>query len=533
MSVAMNIVIEQGADYTNTITVTDDTGAAKDLTNFAFAAMMRKSYSSTHAYLFDVSSPTPTLGTIKFGVTAANSGTFPAGRYVYDIYMYSPDASPVATRVVEGDVTVTPMVVGPGGLSQGVITSFGATGATGATGINGNTGAPGPAGGNTGATGLTGATGPSGATAGNTGATGATGIGITGATGATGPVGPTGPGGSGTGGGGPGNTGATGATGVGIAGATGATGVAGATGATGGGGATGATGGGGSLPFTANANDDIILNIGGRAAIKMDGANNIQIWGYNGPSTGSALKFYTDGSATPVGAWDFSGATVTGLPIGATGSTGATGATGVGLVGPTGATGGGGGFSPPVSIPNDQVVFNNAHGDYVFYVDTSGNPYIQGWKVSNHSAQSSINFDPNGLMSLNGDVAFKSGQMDFTNATAVILPPNTPGLNKDFAIPLSVSNITYLDVFAHGKFSCQPFENTDIRLNNKGGLNGGDTVVIFIRNGGNVAITFAAGDFLFPTGVTYVPANGAEDALIGVYGSWDAKLHIHTITHFA
>lgn len=147
MSVAMNIVVEQGADYSNTITVTDDAGAPLDLTNYTFQAMMRRSFGSTSAYIIDVSSPTPASGTILFGVTSAVSGTWPAGRYVYDIYMYSPAATPIATRVVEGIVTVTPGVVGPGGLSQGIITGYGPTGPTGPTStVPGPTGATGPIG---------------------------------------------------------------------------------------------------------------------------------------------------------------------------------------------------------------------------------------------------------------------------------------------------------------------------------------------------------------------------------------------------
>ena len=61
MAVISNIFIDAGADFTTTVTVTDSTGSALNLTGYTHAAQIRKSYDSTSA-------------TVAFTTTTTNAG---------------------------------------------------------------------------------------------------------------------------------------------------------------------------------------------------------------------------------------------------------------------------------------------------------------------------------------------------------------------------------------------------------------------------------------------------------------------------
>jgi Tfp pilus assembly protein PilV len=49
MAVISNIFIDSGADSTTTVTVTDSTGSAVNLSGYSHAAQIRKSYDSSSA----------------------------------------------------------------------------------------------------------------------------------------------------------------------------------------------------------------------------------------------------------------------------------------------------------------------------------------------------------------------------------------------------------------------------------------------------------------------------------------------------
>lgn len=112
MSVELNLVIEQGTDFTNIITVADDDGVVKDLTDYTFEGAIRRTYSSSTSYPLTVEANVdPTDGKINMSMPAAETAELRAPRrYVYDVYMIGPDPDNVRTRVVEGIVTVTPSV---------------------------------------------------------------------------------------------------------------------------------------------------------------------------------------------------------------------------------------------------------------------------------------------------------------------------------------------------------------------------------------------------------------------------------------
>lgn len=107
MGTKLNLLIDQGASFETTLTLTDDNGDVVNLTNYTGAGQFRKHYTSSSYTSFDV-----TLGgangTITLALTANSTANVTAGRYVYDVEVT--DNSGVITRLFEGIVTITPQV---------------------------------------------------------------------------------------------------------------------------------------------------------------------------------------------------------------------------------------------------------------------------------------------------------------------------------------------------------------------------------------------------------------------------------------
>jgi hypothetical protein len=109
MSVKANIVIDQGADFSSTITVTDAAGDAVDLTGYTGSGQIRKHYTSNTATNFSVSFGSPrTSGTITLALSRDVTSAIESGRYVYDVEITS--SANTRSRLVEGIATVTPEV---------------------------------------------------------------------------------------------------------------------------------------------------------------------------------------------------------------------------------------------------------------------------------------------------------------------------------------------------------------------------------------------------------------------------------------
>jgi hypothetical protein len=105
MAVYSNIVIDQGADYSASIDVTDSDGDNINLTGYAAAGQIRKSYLSTTAVNFAVSVGD---GVLNISLTNTQTNAMKAGRYVYDIEITSSGGT--KTRVLEGQLEITPGV---------------------------------------------------------------------------------------------------------------------------------------------------------------------------------------------------------------------------------------------------------------------------------------------------------------------------------------------------------------------------------------------------------------------------------------
>jgi hypothetical protein len=108
--------IDQGADVAIEIHLVDPvTNLPKVLTGYDVNAKMKKSYNSDSADTVDfnaiVASP-DTDGIITLSLTNAQTDALKAGRYVYDVEIFSTDSAgdTIIERVLEGRIQVTPSV---------------------------------------------------------------------------------------------------------------------------------------------------------------------------------------------------------------------------------------------------------------------------------------------------------------------------------------------------------------------------------------------------------------------------------------
>ena len=102
------LTLEQGANFTTTVTVNGSDGSPTNLTSYTAAAQLRKSYYSTTANSFTVTVSNAANGELTMAMSAANTANLTPGRAVYDLLITSP--TNVKTRVVEGIVTILPSV---------------------------------------------------------------------------------------------------------------------------------------------------------------------------------------------------------------------------------------------------------------------------------------------------------------------------------------------------------------------------------------------------------------------------------------
>lgn len=105
MAAKANIVIDQGAEFLTTYTFLDENNDPIDFTGYTGAAQMRKSYTSSMMYPFQVA--LGNNGLVTLSMDYSSTEIIPAGRYVYDIEVLKDQKK---SRIVEGIVTVTPGV---------------------------------------------------------------------------------------------------------------------------------------------------------------------------------------------------------------------------------------------------------------------------------------------------------------------------------------------------------------------------------------------------------------------------------------
>ena len=110
MAVISNIFIDAGAAFTPTLTVTDSSGSAVNLSGHTHAAQIRKTYdSSTATVAFTTTTTNASAGQFTLALSNTQTAAIPHGRYVYDAVITQTSGG-TKTRVVEGIVTINPRV---------------------------------------------------------------------------------------------------------------------------------------------------------------------------------------------------------------------------------------------------------------------------------------------------------------------------------------------------------------------------------------------------------------------------------------
>lgn len=107
MAIYSNLTVDQGSTFKANIDVTDGDGDALNLAGYSVAGQLRKNYNSSTAIDFAASVTNATDGVIQISLSATQTNSLKAGRYVYDVEITSGGE---VTRVIEGQLEVTPGV---------------------------------------------------------------------------------------------------------------------------------------------------------------------------------------------------------------------------------------------------------------------------------------------------------------------------------------------------------------------------------------------------------------------------------------
>lgn len=112
MATRYDLAIDAGATYTDVVTFRDSAGALVNLTGYTAAMKIRPTVESSTVSLSLTHASGLTLGgvagTVTITISAAQTTALDSGTFVYDLKVTS--AGGVATRLVEGTVTVSPDV---------------------------------------------------------------------------------------------------------------------------------------------------------------------------------------------------------------------------------------------------------------------------------------------------------------------------------------------------------------------------------------------------------------------------------------
>ena len=107
MATYSNLFVDQGSNFNFSVDLATE-GASVNLAGYSARGQIRKSYTSSTATDFIITIDDSDI--LSASLTAIQTGALKPGRYVYDIEILSGDVTPIVTRVVEGQIDVTPRV---------------------------------------------------------------------------------------------------------------------------------------------------------------------------------------------------------------------------------------------------------------------------------------------------------------------------------------------------------------------------------------------------------------------------------------
>ena len=107
MASELQIYIDQGATYSQQMTINDDSGNPVDLTTASLISQIRRSYTSTTFYSFNINAVDLVNGIISLNLSSAQTQALSSGRYVYDAFYTIGNKT---IKIIKGTLTVYPSV---------------------------------------------------------------------------------------------------------------------------------------------------------------------------------------------------------------------------------------------------------------------------------------------------------------------------------------------------------------------------------------------------------------------------------------
>jgi hypothetical protein len=109
MSEYVELFMDQGAAFSTTITINDETtGLAQNLSGYVVSSQMRRSVLSQNATATFSCSTVPANGEITVALDGGNTANIVAGTYFFDVRLR--DGYGVYSRLVEGVIFVNPSI---------------------------------------------------------------------------------------------------------------------------------------------------------------------------------------------------------------------------------------------------------------------------------------------------------------------------------------------------------------------------------------------------------------------------------------
>jgi hypothetical protein len=108
MAAYVELYMDQGASFTNTLTITDDvTNAPVNISGYTLTSQMRRSYYSANATAnITCTIVSANTGNVQMSMTPANTALIKPGRYLFDVE--TTDNNNYVVRILEGIINVTP-----------------------------------------------------------------------------------------------------------------------------------------------------------------------------------------------------------------------------------------------------------------------------------------------------------------------------------------------------------------------------------------------------------------------------------------
>ena len=112
MATRADLIIDQGTTFSSTINISQSDGTLFQLNDYSARGKIKKAFSSSTSVDFTcvVNENSPSQDTVTISLNSIQTASLNSGRYVYDVEVFTSDSPAIVTRIVEGQVEVTPSV---------------------------------------------------------------------------------------------------------------------------------------------------------------------------------------------------------------------------------------------------------------------------------------------------------------------------------------------------------------------------------------------------------------------------------------